>query len=119
VIVELLAAATDPGAGAELVELGKLLGAGGAGTFALLVWQQIRAERVARTERERVDVAERAARQQELDARLERLSTTLARLDERTAYLIALEHGPGAPRGRRARTPGAGIPIAGRKPTEG
>jgi hypothetical protein len=133
-IVELLGAlaALDPAAAAaaapaadasgfgEAFEFAKLIGGGGAATFALLAWQALRTERAARMAERKSEVEVRADRQRELDARLERIATVLARVEERTRNLI----GPGdvaagpAPRGARARTPVHGVRVAARKPTE-
>jgi len=108
-------APSSSGAVGELLELAKLLGGGAAGTFALLAWQALRTERQHR----RTDDTNRADRQRDLDARLERLATTLARLDERTQLLTVQLLGPGpegkARRGGRAQTPVHGVPISPRR----
>jgi hypothetical protein len=95
----------------ELLELAKLLGGGAAGTFALLAWQALRAERQHR----RVDDTQRTDRQRDLDTRLERLATTLARVDERTGFLTTHVLGgdtrPARRGGGRAQTPVHGVPL--------
>jgi hypothetical protein len=117
ILLELLqvapAAAADPGLGGELVELAKLLGGGAAGTFALLAWQALRSERSQRSDERERETTVRAERQRELDGRLERMATTLARIDERTQLLTHGER-----RQRRLQTPPLGTPIGKRKATE-
>lgn len=112
-------APSSSGTFGELLELAKLLGGGAAGTFALLAWQALRTERQHR----RTDDTNRTDRQRDLDARLERLATTLARLDERTQLLVGQLLGPGPEShkarrgGGRAATPAHGVPVA-RKPDD-
>lgn len=128
-IFALLAALADPGAapatadpalGGELFELAKVLGGGGAVTFAVLAWQTLRTERAARLAERSSEVVVRADRQRELDARLDRIATTMARIEERTAFLTGQDPTPRepAPRGARARTPAHGVRVGLRKSTE-
>jgi hypothetical protein len=122
-----LQVAPGPAPDSELggaLELVKLLGTGGATTFAVLAWQALRHERRSRTDERERESRTRSERQRELDARLSRIETVLARLDERTGFLIGAELGPDpaplpAPRRGRARTPAGGVRVPlPRKPTE-
>jgi hypothetical protein len=97
-----------------LLELAKVLGTGGATTLAFLAWQALRHERASR----RDDLRVRADRQRELDGRLERIATTLARIDERTSYLMGGGGEETAPGRVRKRTPVVGVRTSTRKPTE-
>lgn len=127
-IVELLVAlqaAAPPAPAApdsvdSLVELAKLLGTGGATTFALLAWQALRHERTARRDSAASEVKVRADRQRELDGRLERMGQLLARIEERTGYLVGeMMPAPTPPtRRERTRTPPGGVRTSARKPTE-
>jgi hypothetical protein len=105
-----------------IVELAKVLGGGAAGTFAALAFYALRTERTARKAEQDREARVRADRQRELDGRLERLLTTVARLDERTALLVrdvltTAENDARSARAR-ARTPAQGIRTGPRKGTE-
>jgi hypothetical protein len=104
------APAGDAGLVGQVLELGKLVGGGAAGTFALLAWQALRTERSTRDDASKRDERTRSERQRELDSRLERMGTTLARIDERTQILLGGD--PAERRARRHATPAHGIPIA-------
>ncbi len=95
----------------ELELVAKLIGNGGALTFAVLVWWELRADRRERREDRRGEAEAAGNERRDLAEAIGNLSATLTRLDERTAILVGEMTPVDTPRPIRRVTPVRGVPT--------